>query len=146
MNQTENVFKSMISKHQFVSVAHEQDKVIIYEKGDLLFVFNWNGDRSHENYPVGTKWKSDHYIVYESDAEEFGGFSRLKDGKGRWYETLQAQTNERPYTLKLYIPTRTCIVLCAYEKCVKHMSKLTKKSFTDMARAEMPAVTDRQRA
>ena len=145
MNQTENIFKSMISKHQFVSLAHEQDKVIVYEKGDLLFVFNWNGNRSHENYAVGTKWKSDHYIVYESDAEEFGGFKRLDDGKGRWFETLEESTNERPYTLKLYIPTRTCIVLCAYERCVKHMTRLTQKSFTDMARASMPAVTDRQR-
>ena len=87
MNRTENIFNGMISKHQFVSLAHEEDKVIVYEKGDLLFVFNWNGTRSHENYAVGTQWKSDHYIVYESDAEEFGGHKRLVEARGKWIET-----------------------------------------------------------
>ena len=59
----------MISKHQFVTLAHEVDKVIAYEKGNLLYVFNFNNSKSHENYPIGTKWASDHFILYESDAE-----------------------------------------------------------------------------
>lgn len=78
---------------------------MVYEKGDLLYIFNWNGTRSHENYSVGTKWKSDHYIVYESDSEEFGGFKRLVDARGVWIKTEEKNTNERPYTLRLYLPT-----------------------------------------
>jgi len=42
MNQTEIQFKSMISEHQFVTQANEMDKVIIYEKGKLLFIFNFH--------------------------------------------------------------------------------------------------------
>jgi 1,4-alpha-glucan branching enzyme len=43
MNYQEIKFKSMIKSHQFVSSSNEEDKVIVYEKGDLLFVFNFNG-------------------------------------------------------------------------------------------------------
>jgi 1,4-alpha-glucan branching enzyme len=46
----------MIKPHQFVSSSNEEDKVIVYEKGDLLFVFNFNGFKSFENYKVGTLW------------------------------------------------------------------------------------------
>ena len=44
----------MIKSHQFVSASNEEDKVIVYEKGDLLFVFNFNGFKSFENYKIGT--------------------------------------------------------------------------------------------
>lgn len=33
MNEKEVLFKSMISQHQFVTLAHEEHKVICYEKG-----------------------------------------------------------------------------------------------------------------
>lgn len=42
MNFTEIQFKSMINEHQYVTLANEQDKMIIYEKGNLLFIFNFH--------------------------------------------------------------------------------------------------------
>ena len=51
--------------------------------------------------------------------------------KKKWFTPIKKKTNERPYTLKLYIPCRTSIVLCTYE-CAK--SK-------DFEIPEMPVVT-----
>jgi len=48
-------------------------KLIIYEKGDLLYIFNFHNSNSYDNYHVGTKWASDHFVVFESDEERFGG-------------------------------------------------------------------------
>ena len=73
MNATEINFGSMISEHQYVSKSSEEDKIIVYEKGDLLFIFNFHHSKSFENYSVGTPWSSDHFVVYESDEERFGG-------------------------------------------------------------------------
>jgi 1,4-alpha-glucan branching enzyme len=89
MNRLEVMFKSMIKPHQFVSKSNEEDKVIVYEKGDLIFVYNFNPNKSFENYPIGTFWQSDHFIVMESDEERFGGFQRLNDAHGKWFETLK---------------------------------------------------------
>lgn len=55
-------------------MAHEEQKLIIYEKGDLLYIFNWHCENSYTDYQIGTDCASDHFIVLESDAEQFGGF------------------------------------------------------------------------
>lgn len=63
----------MQSTHQFLTLSHEEDKLIIYEKGPALFVFNFHTNKSLEDYQIGTIWNSDHVIVFDSDREEFGG-------------------------------------------------------------------------
>ena len=42
MNEWEEKIKWKVSDHQYISLAHESDKVIVFEKGDLLFIFNFN--------------------------------------------------------------------------------------------------------
>lgn len=138
MNAQEIKFSSMINPHQFVTLAHEGDKIIAYEKGDLLYVFNFNGNQSFEGYALGTFWKSDHFILYESDADQFGGHKRLEGAHGKWFETSNEGTLGRPHTIRLYLPTRTCLVLCPYENALKLKAK-------GVTVPEMPQVTDRQR-
>lgn len=99
-------------------------------------MFNFHPNKSFENYPIGTYWKSDHFVVFESDEERFGGFRRLDNAHGIWFEVQENQSaNQRPHSLKLYLPARTCIILCPYENAVKLNVQLE----------QMPAVTDRQR-
>ena len=69
MNSQESIFGSKISDHQHVSLAHEDKKLIIFEKGDLLFVFNFHHSDSYEDFEVGTNWASDHFILFETDEE-----------------------------------------------------------------------------
>lgn len=63
----------MIKPHQFISDSNEEDKVIVFEKGDLLYVFNFHPLNSYENYHIGSLWVSDHFVLLESDEERFGG-------------------------------------------------------------------------
>jgi len=57
----------MIKPHQYITMSNEEDKVIIFEKGDLLYIFNFNATKSFTDYPVGTHWGSDHFILFETD-------------------------------------------------------------------------------
>lgn len=43
----------MTSEHQYVSRKDEGDKVIVFEKGNLVFVFNFHWEKSFPNYRVG---------------------------------------------------------------------------------------------
>lgn len=43
----------MTSEHQYISRKHEEDKVIIFERGDLVFVFNFHWSNSYFDYRVG---------------------------------------------------------------------------------------------
>lgn len=46
MNHVEMKFGNKIHDHQYVSLSHETDKIIVFEKGNLLFVFNWHPTES----------------------------------------------------------------------------------------------------
>ena len=115
MNKTEIQFGSMIKPHQYVSLSDEGDKVIVYEKGDLIFIFNFHHSQSYQDYPVGTFWSTDHFILFDSDEERFGGFKRCDGAHNMWFETHNYEYNKRPNHFKIYVPCRTCIVLCPYE-------------------------------
>lgn len=71
----------MKAANQFITLAHEKDKIIVFEKGDLLFVMNFHPTKSYEAYKVGTNWDQDHKIVYDTDRAEFGGHDRLEPAK-----------------------------------------------------------------
>lgn len=43
----------MTSEHQFVSRQDEGDKMVVFERGDLVFVFNFHWNNSYFNYRVG---------------------------------------------------------------------------------------------
>lgn len=78
MNAVEEEHQLLTAQHQYVSLAHESDKVIVFEKGDLVFVFNFHPSKSYEAYRVGTKHDTQHKIVYDTDRGEFGGHDRLR--------------------------------------------------------------------
>ena len=67
MNKWEEVLQIMPSEESFTTLAHEEDKLIIYEKGRLIFAFNFHHSKSFENYRVGTKWGTDHIFLFDSD-------------------------------------------------------------------------------
>jgi len=121
----------MVSKHQLVSKAEEDDKVIVYERGHLLFVFNFHSTESQNSYEIGTLWKSDHFILFDTDEARFGGHGRLDEAHGRWFPTTGIKCDKRPYSLKLYLPSRCAICLCALESC---------QDVGDVA--QMPALTE----
>ena len=124
MNKWVERFQLMSQKHQFVSLSHEEDKIIVYEKGDLLFVFNFHPTKSFENYKVGTSWDSDHIILFDSDSKELGGHDRLAAAKGKRFVRHNEACNNRRFHVKLYVPNRTCIVLIAEQNCDNRVNEL----------------------
>lgn len=85
------------------------DKVLVYMRGELLFVFNFNPSRSFTDYgiPVIGKFR----IVLDTDDALFGGFSRI-DKKTIYISIRKAARNiiNAPLYLYLYLPARTALV------------------------------------
>ncbi len=46
--------------HEYVSLKNEGDKLIVAEKGELLFVFNLHPTNSYSSYRIGTCWPGEH--------------------------------------------------------------------------------------
>ena len=85
---------------------HEDDKVIAFERGGLVFVFNFSPTRDYYGYTIPVSHGEDHEILFTSDDYRYGGFGRI------WHEPVSAFVPgmEGNY-LKLYLPARTCMVL-----------------------------------
>ncbi len=99
----ENVLSSSV-KEQWI---HQEDKVIIYTKGDLVFIFNFNPSRSFDGYFIPVEKAGKYKVILSSDDGEFGGFSRVD-------ATTTYKTFDTPagwVGFKCYLPSRSAIVL-----------------------------------
>ena len=86
---------------------HQQDQVLAFERADMIFVFNFNGQKSYENY--GIPIARGHYQqVLDSDASRFGGHGRLPANQA--HHAIPVGIKAIPH-LRLYLPTRTALVL-----------------------------------
>jgi len=93
----------------YVSLKHEGDKIISFERGGLLFVFNFHGSKSFESYPIGVNTPGKYGYVLCSDDESYGGFNRIDTSIA--HLSFPEPCNGRNHKLLFYLPTRTAIVL-----------------------------------
>ena len=102
-------FRILESSEIRLLYEHSDDKVFIFQRAGLLFVFNLHHARSHVDYrfeaPPG-KYR----IILDSDAPEYGGHGRLHPDQ--YHMTLLDTSRDwKRYLLSLYLPTRTALVL-----------------------------------
>lgn len=105
--------------HQYVTLTHDSDKMVVYERGKLVFIFNFHHSNSYENYRVGTYWGTDHICVLDTDRSEFSGQNRLDWNRHNFIPICKDGWNNRPYSLYVYIPARTAMVLCPKEHYIE---------------------------
>lgn len=86
---------------------HQDDKMLVFTKGDLVFIFNFHPSKSFDGYfiPVGKKGK--YQVVLSSDDVQFGGYSRVDAN-----HVYNAWTTPAGWVgFQCYVPSRTAIVL-----------------------------------
>lgn len=88
---------------------HGDDKVIIFERAGLVFAFNFHGQNSYADYGFRCE-PGDYRMILDGDAKRFGGHGRLTPDQIH-RAVPQSGSNETGYMLKLYLPTRTALVL-----------------------------------
>ena len=90
---------------------HEDDHVIAFERGDLVFVFNFSPDRSYPDYTIPVTHGVDHQVLFSSDDYCYGGYGRVaRDPVSAYVPGMEGSH------LRLYLPARTAIVLCPAKK------------------------------
>ncbi len=124
----------------------DDDQVLAFRRGDLIFVFNWNPSRSFTDYgflaPAG-----EYEEVLDSDDPEFGGYGNINDSVNHFTMPDPLYTPAGKGWLKLYLPARTAQVLrmvrgkpkktaakaaaTAKEPAAKKTSKKSSKAKTD---------------
>ncbi len=85
---------------------HQDDKMLVYTKGDSVYVFNFHPTKSFEGYfiPVGQSGR--YRVALSSDDVEFGGYGRVDTS----YEYKTVTTDANWVGFPCYIPSRTATV------------------------------------
>jgi 1,4-alpha-glucan branching enzyme len=106
MIRLDNDYNVLESSYQYIRTKHNSDKILIYEKGDILFIFNFHCSNSYQDYDVYLKSSKNVKVILSTDDLEFGGHGRVHHLE---YDTVKV--DDFCSKLKLYIPNRTAIVL-----------------------------------
>ena len=85
---------------------HQDDKVIVYSKGNLLFAFNFNPTQSFEGYCLPVRDGGTYKAIMSTDDAEFGGMSRVD----KLYKYKTEVNPDGSYGFRTYLPSRTAIV------------------------------------
>ncbi|CCK71600.1 1,4-alpha-glucan branching enzyme KNAG_0H01860 [Huiozyma naganishii CBS 8797] len=93
----------------YVSLKHEVDKVVAFERNGLLFIFNFHPTNSFTDYRIGVDQPGTYRIVLNSDREEYGGHNRIDENVR--FHTSDLEWNNRRNFVQVYIPNRTAIIL-----------------------------------
>ncbi|XP_076054908.1 1,4-alpha-glucan-branching enzyme isoform X2 [Oratosquilla oratoria] len=109
MNGLEEKYGWLHAEPGYTSTRHEGDKVIVFERAGLVFVFNFHSNRSFQDYKIGVSCSGKYKIVLDTDDREFGGFHRLDHSTD--FFTSPEGWNGRSCSTMIYIPSRVAIVL-----------------------------------
>lgn len=103
---------ALVSKYNILSSMNAQqlnmdaqNQVVIFERNNLIFVFNFSPTNSIPDYRFRVSEPSKYRIILNSDSLKYGGFGRVDDGIV--YESF---SNFGPEFLSFYCTNRTCLV------------------------------------
>ncbi len=108
MQTAEERYGWLHAPQAYISLKHETDKVIVFERAGLLWIFNFHPTASYTDYRVGVQEAGTYRVVLNTDHTDFGGFGRV-DESTRFF-TNPLGWNERKNSLQVYIPSRSAIV------------------------------------
>ena len=117
LNAFDNAMVEMVSSHfNFQALPVEKlwekddDQVLAFRRGDLIFVFNWSPTKSFSDYgflaPAG-----EYEVVLDSDSLNFGGFGNIDDKIHHFTQPDPLYSPSGKGWLKMYLPARTAQVL-----------------------------------
>ncbi len=90
----------------YLRLVHRDAHILAYERGGLVFVFNFDPQYSREDVVVPVSRGCDYEVLFTTDDGEFGGFGRI----GHEPRSAFLPGHEGP-ALELGLPPRTAIVL-----------------------------------
>ena len=90
--------------------AKDDDQVLAFSRGNLIFVFNFSPFKSFSDYGILTppgKYK----VVLSSDSPQFGGFGNIDESVEHFTQHDELYSPLGKEWLKLYLPARSAQVL-----------------------------------
>ncbi len=115
LNEFDKAMLHMISDYKIIDqdikhcYVHNDDKVLVFKRGDLVFAFNFHPTQSDDDYFI-TIPKGKYKVLMNSDEERFGGQKRIAEGQIFMTKT-RTKNKVKKTGISIYLPCRTAMVL-----------------------------------
>jgi len=109
MNLADEKHQWLAASPGYVSLKHEDDKIIAFERAGLLFIFNFHPTKSFTDYRIGIDDSGVYQVILSTDDKEFGGFDRIDKNCKHFTDPL-GYCGRRNF-VQVYIPSRVGIIL-----------------------------------
>jgi 1,4-alpha-glucan branching enzyme len=100
----------LVSEHHILQTANAtqlhmdaDNKVIVFEKNNLIFIFNFSAGNSIFGYQFKAHQPGNYQIILNSDNNHFGGFARI--------DTSIDYPTDEDQLISLYLTNRTALVM-----------------------------------
>ena len=107
----EKALVALVGKHKVLAGQDRQlkldnhKKTLVYEKGGLIFAFNFHPWRSYDGCFLPTPEAGSYRVIGSTDDYCFGGHGRI------WHETYETTEKDGKPGVRLYLPSRTAAIL-----------------------------------
>lgn len=81
--------------------ADEENKTIVFERNNIIFVFNW-GTKSIPDYEINVRDTGDYRIIFSTDDKYFGGFDNIDKSV-----IFPSERRDEQVFMKIYNVSRT---------------------------------------
>jgi 1,4-alpha-glucan branching enzyme len=90
-------------------MVHEENKIIVYRRGPLVFAFNFHPTQSYPDLRIPVPDPTDYALILDTDEQQFEGFGRV--APGMIYPREDVGSHNRAQSLRLYLPNRSAQVM-----------------------------------
>eukprot|EP00697_Spironema_sp_BW2_P014209 gnl/Spiro4/4603_TR2300_c0_g1_i2.p1 gnl/Spiro4/4603_TR2300_c0_g1~~gnl/Spiro4/4603_TR2300_c0_g1_i2.p1 ORF type:complete len:421 (-),score=125.87 gnl/Spiro4/4603_TR2300_c0_g1_i2:158-1420(-) len=94
---------------EYMSCAHEDDKVIVFERGNMVFLLNFHASKSFADYRVGVRMAGSYRLLLSTDSARFDGHSLIDESVQ--YLAREEPYQNRPCSMLVYLPSRVGLAL-----------------------------------
>ncbi len=98
----------LAARDLWLRYEHKADQVLVFQRGALVFLFNFSPAASYADYAVPLE-PGDYRWVLDTDAGAFGGHDRIAPGQ-RFFTTPDPPGAPIRHVARAYLPARTAMV------------------------------------
>ena len=92
----------------YLLFLHEDAKQIVYERGGLVFVFNFHPTASVTDWRIPVPQRADYRLILNTDDIAYGGNSAVEGVHYPWQDVAMEGHTQ---SIQLYVPARSALVL-----------------------------------
>ncbi|KAF9585192.1 alpha-1,4-glucan branching enzyme [Lunasporangiospora selenospora] len=109
MNHAESQAGWLGAPQAFVSLKHEEDKTLAFDRAGAVFIFNLSSTKSFADYRIAVPEPGEYRILLDTDEARFGGHDRISH-ESRYFSTPEPWGGRNQF-VQVYIPCRSALVL-----------------------------------